>query len=138
MEPEAKRLFLFDGVCNFCNDGVLFVIDRDPNERFVFAALQSDLGRQTLRENGLSFETDAGMVLVEGAHTYTHSTAVLRTAKGLRWPWPLLFYLFIWIPRPLRDAAYRYFAKHRYDWFGKSDQCRIPTPALRRRFVTSS
>ncbi len=132
---SSKRLVLFDGVCNFCNASVLFVIDRDPAEHFVFAAQQSDLGEETLRAHGLSFEADPGLVLVQGARVFTHSTAVLRIARGLRWPWPLVFYLFSWIPRALRDALYRSLIRHRYAWFGKSDQCRIPTPELRRRIV---
>ncbi len=135
MDP-SKSLVLFDGVCNFCNATILFVVDRDPKERFVFAAQQSDVGEETLREHGLSFESDPGLVLVERESAFTHSSAVLRIARGLRWPWPLLFYLFIWTPRALRDGVYRALIKHRYEWFGKSDQCRIPTPELRRRFVT--
>lgn len=149
MYAESKRLLLFDGVCNFCNGAVLFIVDRDPSERFVFAALQSDVGVQTLRahhlvENEPSPTAGGGepdldsIVLVEGDRAYTRSTAALHVAKGLKWPWPVLYYAFIWLPAPLRDAAYSYFARHRYAWFGKSDQCRIPTPELRRRILTAS
>lgn len=133
MEQE-QRLVLFDGVCNFCNSAVLFIVDRDPAERFKFASLQSDAGQRVLQEHKCDPQIDS-VVLVEGARTYLRSTAALRIAKALKFPWPILFYLFIWIPRALRDAAYRYFATHRYQWFGKSDQCRIPTPELRRRIV---
>lgn len=135
METEPQRLVLFDGVCNFCNSAVLFIVDRDPKERFKFASLQSDTGQKTLREHKCDPAIDS-VVLVEGERTFLRSTAALRIARALRWPWPILFYLFILVPRVLRDAAYRYFATHRYQWFGKSDQCRIPTPELRRRIVT--
>jgi predicted DCC family thiol-disulfide oxidoreductase YuxK len=152
MYAESKRLLLFDGVCNFCNEAVLFVVDRDPNERFVFAALQSDVGLQTLRDHSLVESRGSALasvalegepdldsiVLIEGDRAYTRSTAALHVAKGLKWPWPVLYYAFIWLPVSLRDAGYRYFASHRYAWFGKSDQCRIPTPELRRRILTSS
>jgi predicted DCC family thiol-disulfide oxidoreductase YuxK len=127
----------------------LFVVDRDPSERFVFAALQSDVGVQTLRDHGLvdgepapaahAGEPDLDtIVLIEGERAYTRSTAALHVAKGLRWPWPVLYYAFIWLPVSVRDAGYSYFARHRYAWFGKSDQCRIPTPELRRRILTAS
>jgi predicted DCC family thiol-disulfide oxidoreductase YuxK len=150
MYAESKRLLLFDGVCNFCNSSVLFILDRDPHERFVFAALQSDVGVKTLRDHGLVDARSAGqggvdgepdldsIVLIDGDRAYTRSTAALHVAKGLRWPWPVLYYLFIWLPVSVRDVGYRYFAAHRYTWFGKSDQCRIPTPELRRRILTSS
>jgi len=138
MYAESKRLLLFDGVCNFCNSTVLFIVDRDPSERFVFAALQSDVGVQTLRDHGVVDPSLDSIVLIEGDRAYTRSTAALHVAKGLKWPWPVLYYLLVWLPVSLRDVAYGYFARHRYAWFGKSDQCRIPTPELRRRILTSS
>lgn len=132
---DTKSLLLFDGVCNFCNWAILFIVDRDPKEHFVFASLQSELGQSTLREHGVTPDTDS-VVLVENGTAYVCSDAGLRVAKGLRWPWPLVYFVFRLVPKPLRDAAYRYFASHRYAWFGKTDQCRIPTPELRRRMLT--
>lgn len=129
----TKLLLLFDGVCNFCNDSVLWLIDRDPAERFQFASLQSELGQRVVRERGLSSELHS-MVLIEGERTYQRSAAALRAARHLRFPWPLLW-LLVLVPRALRDLAYDYFAAHRYVWFGKSESCRVPTPELRRRFV---
>lgn len=134
MDAQTKRLVLFDGVCNFCNSAVLFIVDRDPKEHFIFASLQSDIGQQTLEEHKCDPQLDS-VLLVEDGKAYTRTTAALRIARQLRFPWPILFYLFILVPRFIRDAAYRYFARHRYDWFGKADQCRIPTPELRRRIV---
>jgi predicted DCC family thiol-disulfide oxidoreductase YuxK len=133
MTANAKSLLLFDGVCNVCNAAVLFVVDRDPKAQFQFASLQSELGERTLREHGLPMELNT-VVLIEGGRAYTHSNAALRVARGLRWPWPLLYALMI-VPRALRDAAYRAFASRRYALFGKSEQCRIPTPELRKRML---
>jgi predicted DCC family thiol-disulfide oxidoreductase YuxK len=62
------------------------------------------------------------------------STAALRIARRLTGAWPLLF-LAIVVPRPLRDAVYNWVAHNRYDWFGRRDECRVPTPALRDRFL---
>jgi predicted DCC family thiol-disulfide oxidoreductase YuxK len=72
---------------------------------------------------------------VEDGKVYTESTAALRIARQLRAPWPLA-YAFIAVPRILRDTAYRYFARNRYRWFGQRDLCRVPTPDIRRRFLT--
>jgi predicted DCC family thiol-disulfide oxidoreductase YuxK len=128
-----KSLLLFDGECNVCNATVLFVVDRDPNERFQFASLQSDLGRSKLREHGLPFDLNT-VVLVEGGRAFVRSDAALRVARRLRWPWPLFFALMV-VPRVMRDTLYSWFAGHRYAWFGKADQCRLPTPELRRRML---
>jgi predicted DCC family thiol-disulfide oxidoreductase YuxK len=147
MEDPGKSLLLFDGACNFCNGAVLFVIDRDPRERFVFAPLQSELARDTLRAHGLGamlearepaseaqgLTGNASMVLIEAGRVYQRSSAALRVALRLRWPWPLL-YAALLVPRFLRDWAYDAFAARRY-WFGQRDSCRVPTPELRRRFV---
>ncbi|HEY6880767.1 MAG TPA: DCC1-like thiol-disulfide oxidoreductase family protein [Polyangiales bacterium] len=133
MPTEQKSLLLFDGVCNVCNAAVLFVVDRDPQERFQFASLQSELGQRLLREHGLDPAIQS-VVLIEDGRACLYSSAALHVAKRLRWPWPLLYALVL-IPRAVRDVAYRYFASHRYAWFGKSEQCRIPTPELRRRML---
>jgi predicted DCC family thiol-disulfide oxidoreductase YuxK len=133
MPDDTKVLVLFDGVCNFCNDAVLWMIDRDPHERLQFASLQSELGQRIVRERGLPGELRS-MALVEGERAYVRSAAALRMLRWLRLPWPLLYVLML-VPRVVRDAAYEYFAAHRYVWFGKSESCRVPTPALRRRFV---
>ncbi|MET0287149.1 MAG: DCC1-like thiol-disulfide oxidoreductase family protein [Polyangiales bacterium] len=133
MTASPKSLLLFDGVCNVCNAAVLFIVDRDPKAHFQFASLQSELGERTLREHGLPLDLNT-VVLIEGGKAYTRSSAALRVARGLRWPWPLLFALMV-IPRALRDAAYLAFASRRYALFGKSEQCRIPTPELRSRML---
>jgi predicted DCC family thiol-disulfide oxidoreductase YuxK len=129
----AKSLLLFDGVCNVCNATVLFVVDRDPHEHFQFASLQSELGARTLREYGLPMDLNT-VVLIENGKAYVRSSAALRMARRLRWPWPL-FYALMLIPRALRDVLYDAFASRRYALFGKSEQCRIPTPELRRRML---
>ena len=137
MYAASKQLVLTDGVCNFCNSAVLFIVDRDPKERFVFAQLQSDAGIEALRAHGLGELPLSTMLLIADGQVYMRSDAALQIAKGLAWPWPLAFYVFRWLPRRLRDAAYKYFASHRYAWFGKTEQCIVPTPELRRRMLSA-
>jgi predicted DCC family thiol-disulfide oxidoreductase YuxK len=136
MLPEGKRLVLFDGVYNLCNDVVLFVIDRDPREQFVFAPLSSELGQRLLNQHGLDHAGFDSIVLVEHDRVFSHSDAALRIAVRLGGLWRLLWAALL-IPRFVRNWAYRWFARHRYVWFGKSEQCRVPTPELRRRFVAN-
>jgi predicted DCC family thiol-disulfide oxidoreductase YuxK len=129
-------LLLFDGVCNLCNGFVTFVIDRDPAAVFRFASLQSQAGQAALLAHGRSVPSGdpETIILVEDGRVYERSTAVLRAARRLKGPFKLL-YAFVFVPRALRDAVYGWIARHRYGWFGRSDSCRVPTPALRARFL---
>jgi predicted DCC family thiol-disulfide oxidoreductase YuxK len=131
---EAGPILLFDGVCNFCNDAVNFVIDHDRHQRFRFASLQSEVGQALLREHGLADLPLSTMVLIDRGRAYLASEGVLRTAQRLGGPFALLV-PFLLVPRRLRDPLYRSFARNRYRLFGRSEQCRVPTPELRARFL---
>lgn len=134
---ERSSVVLFDGVCNLCNGSVQFILDRDPAGRFRFASLQSEAGQNLLRDHGRPPQTDApdSVILVEGASLWERSDAALRIATGLGFPWRLLA-VFRVVPRPLRDAVYRWIARNRYRWFGRTETCRLPSPALRARFLS--
>jgi len=129
-----ERVIVFDGICNWCNAWVNFTIDHDPLAKFKFATLQSEAAQQILKELRLPAKDFETLLLLEQGHIFTKSTAALRVVKQLSSFWPF-FYLAILIPRPLRDAAYDYIARHRYQWMGKSETCHVPTPEHRGRFV---
>lgn len=129
-----ERIVLFDGVCNFCNGAVNFIIRHDHEKKFRFATLQSDFGVEKRREFGIPGDIDS-VVLVEKGHTYIHSTAGLRIARGLGGIWSLA-YVFIVIPAFIRDWCYKLFAKYRYRLFGRQDACMLPTADIRERFIT--
>jgi len=126
---------LFDGVCNFCNGAVNFVIARDKAGYFKFAPLQSEIGEQITVKQGIDFEKTDSIVLVEDHRAYIQSTAALKIARRLDGLWPV-FYGLIIVPRPIRDLAYKLFAKYRYKLFGRQDACMIPTTEVRARFLT--
>lgn len=128
---------LFDGDCNLCHGAVQFVLRRDPRGRFRFASLQSAAGRQALLAAGAPAVLPDSIVLLADGGVAVKSTAALRIARRLRWPWPLLAVAFV-VPRPLRDLVYDWIARHRYRWFGKRAQCLVPTPALRARFLDAA
>lgn len=127
-------LVLYDGVCRFCNGAVNFLVDRDPGKRLRFASLQSAFGQAILREQGLSASDLETMILIDGGRAYFRSTAALRAVGKLAGPWRAATVLLV-VPAFLRDAVYRIVARNRYRWFGKLDQCRVPTPELRERFL---
>ena len=133
-DPAAHPVLLFDGVCNLCHGAVRFVLDRDRAARFRFAPLQSDVGRKLVAEAGRDPDALDTIVLVDGAGATAKSTAILRILQQLGAPWSWLWPL-VALPRPLRDAAYDFVARHRYAWFGKKDACPLPRPEWRDRFL---
>jgi predicted DCC family thiol-disulfide oxidoreductase YuxK len=135
--PASHGLLLFDGVCNLCNGFVNFVLDHDPAGYFHFGALQSEAARPYLEAHGVPPDSLDSVVLIEDNRVYTRSSAALRVLRRLDGGWPLL-YLFILIPRPLRDWVYDRIADVRYDWFGTRDRCRMPTPERQARFIEQS
>jgi len=134
MTGDPRAIVLFDGVCNLCNASVTFIIDRDRRGRFAFAPLQSEVGRALLRRHGPWPDAIDSVVLVEGGRAYTRSRAALRIARRLDGAWPLLYGLAV-LPTPVLDALYDLVARNRYRLFGRTGACRVPTPALRARFL---
>lgn len=133
-KPLPARLILFDGVCNLCAFWVGFVIRRDSGKRFRFAPLQSETARRLLEGWGLSADSPATMVYLEEGRVYLRSAAALRVLKGLGAGWPLCYGL-IAVPAPLRDAFYRFLARHRCRWFGRREACPAPAPEIQDRFL---
>ncbi|HWO98905.1 MAG TPA: thiol-disulfide oxidoreductase DCC family protein [Bacillus sp. (in: firmicutes)] len=130
-----KRIVLFDGVCNFCDGAVQFIIKRDPKSLFLFASLQSKSGQELLTKWNFPTDTFNSMVYIKGNRVYTKSTAALNIARELKGGWPLL-YILILIPKPIRDMAYDLIAKNRYKWFGQKNECMIPSSDIRKRFLS--
>ncbi|MBP9663526.1 MAG: DUF393 domain-containing protein [Pyrinomonadaceae bacterium] len=127
------RIVLFDGVCNFCNGSVNFIIRNDPDKRFRFAPLQSDVGQKLRTKFDIGEDVDS-IILVEDDQAFMHSTAALHIARGLGGIWSL-GYVFILIPAFIRDWFYKLFARYRYKLFGKRDVCMMPTADVRGRFL---
>jgi predicted DCC family thiol-disulfide oxidoreductase YuxK len=133
-EIIRQPVILFDGVCNLCSGAVQFIIKRDKKDVFRFASLQSSFGQSVLKKYKLPSHELSSVILVENDIIYTRSTGALKVAKQLSGGWPLL-YMFIIVPRFIRDAVYNYVAKNRYKWFGKKQECWLPTPALKNKFI---
>lgn len=131
---DEKQIILFDGVCNFCNFWVNFVIKRDKKDLFRFAALQSEKAKEF--SDKFNFDTSSmnTFLLIDGDHLYTKSTAALKICKQLTGPIKI-FYPFISLPKFFRDFIYDLVAKNRYKFFGKRDSCRIPTAEEKLKFL---
>ena len=129
-----NAVVLFDGVCNFCNSSINFVMDRDPSGFFKFGALQSEEASLLLKNAGYHSDYLDSVVLLQDGHVYRDSEAALRIARRMAGLWPLM-YGFIIVPRVIRDTVYHWIARNRYRWFGKMNSCRMPTPEIRSRFI---
>lgn len=127
-------VILFDGVCNFCNSSVNFIIERDYKNRFKFAALQSGKGQELLRRYNINTDNLKTIILIEGGKYYAKTTAALRITKHLKGIWKI-FYIFIIIPPIVRNIVYNIIAKYRYKWFGRKDACRIPAQDEKEKFL---
>ena len=127
-------ILLFDGHCNLCNAWVQYVVKRDPSSTIRFASLQSGAGRRLLVENNIDPNYIDSLVLFEEGSFSVSSNAALRTLSYLDGWERHLIYLTV-LPRPLRDLVYRFIAKNRYKWFGRREQCMVPTAELSKRFL---
>lgn len=131
---DDKYIVVFDGVCNFCNGAVHFIIKRDPKMQFMFAPMQTDFAKQLMSEYGISNAGVDTFLLIKNGQSYVFSTAALEIARDLNGYW-FLFNAFRALPSSIRDFFYKTFARNRYALFGRQENCMIPTAELKSRFL---
>lgn len=129
-----RKIVLFDGECQFCNQSVQFIMKRDPNALFSFASLQSEIGQNLLKQYKVPYHMDT-IVLIDSNQAYVQSTAALRICKNLQGMWKL-FYVALIIPKPLRNYVYNLIANNRYKWIARTKSCKLPSKEERKRFLT--
>jgi predicted DCC family thiol-disulfide oxidoreductase YuxK len=133
--PKNKKIILFDGICNLCNNSVLKVIKYDKKDHFVFVALQSKSGQDIINYLKIDVSKIDSIILYQPGVAYDiKSTAALKIMKDFGGFW-ILTQVFEILPTPIRDYFYDYIAKNRYKWFGKKESCMIPTPELKAKFL---
>ncbi|MBT8258460.1 MAG: DUF393 domain-containing protein [Bacteroidia bacterium] len=133
--PNNKYLILFDGICNLCNNSVNYIIRKDKKNRFVFAAIQSEIGGKIISELNIdTSKTDSIILLRNRSEYHFKSTAALKIAQDLQFPTNLAI-VFLVIPAFIRNWVYDIIARNRYKWYGKREACMIPTPELKAKFL---
>ncbi|MFB6119554.1 MAG: thiol-disulfide oxidoreductase DCC family protein [Halobacteriaceae archaeon] len=137
MSDAEGPVLLFDGHCNLCNGAVQFVIRHDPEAVFSFAPLQSETGERLRKRADVPTDATESVVLVEGDDAHVKSDAVLRVARRLGLPWSLLWG-FRFVPGSIRDAVYDVVAEHRYQVFGRREECMLPSPEVQDRFLDTA
>lgn len=132
-----RPVILFDGVCNLCSTAARWVIERDRRGAFRFASLQSEAARGLIADRAPGVAIPDSVVLVDGEGVHTRSSAALRIARRLGFPWSMLAVAAI-VPTVIRDRVYDWIARNRYRWFGRQNACLAPTPELRERFLDAN
>ena len=132
---RQQKIILFDGVCNLCNESVLFILEWEKKPDFLFASFQSEAGQELLEWCGLPRSFNQAIVLIDHRDIYRGSTAALRIGQKLRFPWSFLAQAGLLVPRFIRDWVYEQIAIHRYSWFGRRDACIVPSANLKARFL---
>lgn len=133
--PKDKHIILFDGVCNLCNSSVNSVIDKDKNDLYRFTSLQEEVGQEIQKYLGINtIDLDSIILYIPEEAYYTKSDAALKVLSSFGGLWKVVNIFYI-IPKPIRNFVYDFVARNRYKWYGKSDNCRIPTPELKSKFL---
>lgn len=130
-----KKLILFDGVCNLCDASVQYIIKHDKNDVFRYTALQSKVGQEIINKFNIDTNQTDSILLYSEEHGISYkSTAALKIASLLGFPRNMMA-VFLIFPAFMRNWVYDYIAKNRYKWYGKKDECMIPTPELKSKFL---
>jgi predicted DCC family thiol-disulfide oxidoreductase YuxK len=128
-----NNIVLYDGVCNFCNSSVQFIIRHDKTNSLKFASLQSPVGQQLLAKHSIPKEVDS-VIFIEGDKAYIKSEAAFKLLNYFGSSWKMLK-VFSVLPVFFRNFFYDLFAKNRYKMFGKQETCMLPSPEIRARFM---
>jgi predicted DCC family thiol-disulfide oxidoreductase YuxK len=132
--PKDKKIVLFDGVCNYCNDKINFIIKNDKQDVFRFVALQSETGQKIIKYLGIDSSVDSIILYEPGYAYFIKSEAIFRIIKHLSSAVKLLL-LFNFIPTSIKNIFYDIIARNRYNWYGKKESCMMPTEEVKRKFI---
>jgi predicted DCC family thiol-disulfide oxidoreductase YuxK len=133
--PENKKIILFDGVCNLCEKSVQWIIKRDKKDLFRFVSIQSELGQEILDYLKIDTSKTDSIILYEPNVAYYYKAeaafAIARELKGMA----STLSIFSFLPKFITNFGYDFVAKNRYNWYGRKEECLIPTPELKAKFL---
>jgi len=133
--PKNKKLILFDGVCNLCNNAVLKIIRQDKNDIFLFTSIQSNVGKNIINELGIDIsKIDSIVLYIPGGNYFIKSEAVFKIANEFKGAWKIIQAIGNF-PDFLNNLFYDFVARNRYRWFGKKEECMIPSEKLNSKFL---
>ena len=135
MSTTDHPILFFDGVCNLCNGAVQWLLTNDKRGELRFASLQSELAQELLPLAGVDPAKLESLVLYKDGQALQLSDAALGTGALLGGVWTPLAKVGRVFPRFFRDGLYKVIARNRYRWFGKREECTLPRPEWRARFL---
>ncbi len=127
-------IVVFDAQCLLCDGWVKFLLRHDHRQVLRYASIQGETGQALLARAGLRVQGLETLLLVDGQQVWQHTGAILRVLNALGWPWKLAWAAWL-VPAPIRDSLYRWLARNRYRWFGRSETCLMPQESFRHRFL---
>ncbi len=136
MKAESSSIIVFDGVCVLCSRWVRFVLRHDRQDVYRFAAMQSTTGHDLLVQHGLDPHDPVSFLLLERGRAYTDTEAIARVLLGFGSGWASIARIMRIVPKPIRDAGYRWLARNRYRFFGRRELCFVPSQANAHRFLS--
>jgi len=131
---EKKNIVFYDGVCNFCNGLVVFLLKHERKNNMLFCSLQSEFAESFLKDFNVQVNLDT-IYYYSNGKLYNRSEAIKKISRNLKHPYLMVFYFLAITPKFIREYFYKLFAKNRYKWFGKKDKCQIPSPEEKLRFL---
>lgn len=131
---KTQNIVVFDGVCALCNGWIKFLLRFDRHQRFRFVIAQSDLGAQLYAHVGEPSDVYETMLVFTEGRYYSKADAITAVLRIIGWPWKL-FSIARFLPAFLKNWLYDRLARNRYKIFGKYDQCMMPTPEIKARFL---
>jgi predicted DCC family thiol-disulfide oxidoreductase YuxK len=133
VKPDG--LMVFDGVCNFCSGYVRLVLMMDREGVIRFTPIQSEYGRLLCKKHGVDPDDPSTFLFFDNGKPIGGTDGMVAMLARMPLPWRALRALMV-IPRPIRNAVYRWTARNRYHLLGKRRECMIPPSHVRQRFVT--
>lgn len=131
---DTPKIIYFDGVCYLCNSLVNFLLKIDIDNKLKFSPLQSHFAERELKNSNINLEEIDSIILQVGSKFFIKSDAVIKIIKELKWYWQGLLVIKI-LPKNIRDKLYDFVANRRYGWFGRKDECMVPSDEIKSRFI---
>lgn len=134
MADAQPILVFFDGVCHLCQGTVKFMLKHDRKRLFAFAPLQGETAKKYLNPAVAEIAEPDSVIVWDRGKKLERAAAVFHILRYLPWPWKLLS-VFRFLPSFVSDPLYRFVARNRYRWFGRSESCMIPKPEWKEQFL---
>ena len=131
---KNKNIVFYDGYCGLCNRLVIFLLKYERNDNISYCSLQSEFAKSFLKDFNIPMKIETIYYFSEGK-LYKRTEAIKKVIRNLKSPFLIIYYIVAITPEFLREYFYKLFAKNRYKWFGKMDDCKIPSAKNKERFL---